>query len=419
MNIARYKNNIDSLLYLFGAAFSQGAFIIIAPLVIAHLGQEMFAELEILAIIVQLAVIFFGININSGLPRLLIGLNEWHRKQYLNVVVTYLIIISIVLTIFLVFSTQFISNYLSTKYIIFVPFLFLTNMLYYTWNDWCSVNKMSFKLTLTQILGGILKVSIVYFLIKINVFDFREKLYSDILAISIGSFFLFNGFRFILDRGILKNLLAYSAPIAIYSLSVFILRYYDQFLISNYFGKVELSYYTMAIKFSLLLLIAYKALSNHFNVDYFENRNKQLNTVNQTLYLVSVMFLMSIALRAVYWYYIKVFVTNFELEKAYALLKVNVVSVFIFCLFLIFAREDLFLKRTTRLVIPVFAGLLVSVVINTIFLQANDIYFAINTALYSSIVVLVVQIILHLKYHIQHFFELIISILCVLLLYFY
>jgi len=417
VNLTRYKNNTDSLLYLFGAAFSQGAFIIIAPVVIAHLGQETFAELEMLAIIVQLAVIVFGININSGLPRLLIGLDELNRKKYLNVVISYIVILTIFVTVFLVFSTHFISNYLSRKYIIFIPFLFLTNMLFYSWNDWCSVNKMSIKLTLTQILGGILKVSIVYFLIRINVFGFREKLYSDILGISIGSFFLFKEFRFSLHWERLKSLLAYSAPIALYSLSVFCLRFYDQFLISSYFGKVELSYYTMAIKFSLLLLIAYKALSNHFNVDYFESRTKRLNTMNQTFFLVSVMFLMSLILKAVYFYYIKIFVTDFELDKAYALLKVNVVSVFIFCLFLIFAREALFLKRTMRLVIPVVMGLFVSVILNTMYLQANDIYFAMNTALYSSIVVLLSQIALHWKYHLVNIVELIYSVSCVLLLF--
>lgn len=417
MNLTRYKNNTDSLLYLFGAAFSQGAFIIIAPLVIAHLGQETFAELEMLAIIVQLAVIVFGININSGLPRLLIGLDELNRKKYLNVVVSYIIFVTIFLTVLLLFSTHFISNYLSRKYIIFVPFLFLTNMLFYSWNDWCSVNKMSIELTFTQILGGILKVSIVYFLIRINVFSFREKLYSDILGISIGSFFLFKRFRFSLAWGRLKSLLAYSAPIALYSLSVFFLRFYDQFLISSYFGKVELSYYTMAIKFSLLLLIAYKAMSNYFNIDYFENRSKQTNTINQTLFLVSVMFLMSLVLKAVYWFYIKFFVTDFELDKAYALLKINVVSVFIFCLFLIFARETLFLKRTMRLVIPVIIGLFVSVIVNTMYLQDNDIYFAVNTALYSSIIVLLSQIALRWKYHLGNIFELIYSVICALLLF--
>lgn len=417
MNLARYKYNTDSLIYLFGAAFSQGAFIIIAPLVIAHLGQETFAELEMLAIIVQLAVIVFGINIHSGLPRLLIELNELQRKKYLNVVISYVILLTALVALFMFFSAQILSNYLPREYMVFVPFLFFVNMLYYSWNDWCSVNKMSLKFALTQILGGLFKVLIVYYFIQFNLFSFKEKLYSDIIGISLGSFFLIKKFRFRLDKDELRSLLTFSAPMALYSLCVFFLRFYDQFMVSRFFGKVELSYYTMAVKFSLLLLVVYKALSNHFNIDYFDKRSKNIATTKQTIVLISVMFFFSMALKVIFWYYVKLFIPDLVLEKAHSLLELNVVTIFIFCMFLIFAREALFLKRTMRLVLPIIAGITVSFVLNTYFLRGKDIYFALNTALYSSIVVFLFQVLLYLKYFSRHKVELIFSVLCVLLLY--
>ena len=277
-----FKKNF--IFFFLGILFSRTINIFLVPLYIGYISKSDFGILEIINQIISLIILISCLEISQGLARYYYEINNDERKIYLSSAFFFSLLTQTFLFTLIWFNRYEISKYIFGKTVYYYQVQLLSIIAFFAtfnalFNSLFVVSKQARSQAFNSILYAFVSgLTTVYFVI------FKKEglngiLYGSLIAYLVGSLYGIHQFKNsilpICSFRHIKEMLSFSIPLVFSSASIFILTYFDRFMISSMLDTSSLGIYSLGFKLSLIGSIVFSVFKLITTPFIFENYKSQ------------------------------------------------------------------------------------------------------------------------------------------------
>jgi O-antigen/teichoic acid export membrane protein len=269
-HVARLIKN--SFGFSLGTLLPMGMGIFLIPLYTRFFSTSDYGILSLVLVVESILALFFSLSLQGAVMRFFVDYEGEERRSYLGSVGIFLIIYSFSLALILtLFGKPLFGLIFKSGAVKFNPFLLLK-----IWTIFCAtgavipmalfrIRERAFTYSLIQVSSFLLSVGfIIYFVayLKKGILGVIEGgFYAALIMFVVYSFILFRSININLSLKKIKRSLKFSMPIIPHSISGFILRFFDRFMLERFLTLSDVGLYALGYKFGIIM----KIIINSFN----------------------------------------------------------------------------------------------------------------------------------------------------------
>ena len=256
----------NAYLYLVSSIGTAIGSLLLIPLLTSNLTPSEYAQANYYVIASAGYGLLVGLNSNTFITRKLVDCDAIQARKLARSIFTIIItsfIPILFISILLNFLFKFYDPLINVLSLITALFMQMTN----TFLFFCIGKQKAANYFLMQVLASVFIVLITLFCLKILNLNWQSRVLGQILpysGLAIFSFWYFldgKGYRFTLTRLELSEILSYSLPLMIHTLSFFVLSNIDKLIIASYLGDNDAGVFILAAQIAMLVNL----LSDAFN----------------------------------------------------------------------------------------------------------------------------------------------------------
>ena len=254
-----------TLVYGFASVIPALVGLILVPILTRTFSPSDYGVIELVLLIISVLVSFLILGFDSAIAFYFYKIeDEIERKKIISTGFYFLLIISLVIIIGLIFFVDSVSLVIfkETKYspVLFIAFLvafftLLNSFFGKLMRIYLKPYNYSYLIISTSFLSFLF---ILFFVLKTNlgiIGIFYGYLIANTLSLFLGFGLTFSSYTLSFSRSILKSLLTFGLPLALVSVFGLILTLADRFFLANIMTLREVGIYSVGVKISHILLL--------------------------------------------------------------------------------------------------------------------------------------------------------------------
>jgi len=277
----------NSIINLGAATFTKIIAILLIPIYTRILTTDEYGQMELILILGNFFIVVYPSNLQAALGRMYFDFANQNRKLkvFISTIIMFVAISSIIQLVLYLFIGYFFfgnDNFLNLDFFPFVGLIilasslrvFLPIVLKLLQNRGDSIVSSWFSV-LYAIIGMLLNILFIVVL-KMGIIGFIYAFSITSVIVFIATFFyLKNDIIFKIDKEIAKEAIAYSFPLLLSNVILFIYQYIDRFILAITNSISDVGIYALATKIALLLSLLHVALNRVLNPYLYSNLNKK------------------------------------------------------------------------------------------------------------------------------------------------
>lgn len=270
----------DVIIYTLGVLLSRGIALIIVPIYIGYITTEEFGRIDLINQITNFIILISCLEISQGLSRYFYDSNDKDRVIYIKSAFWFSSFIQSIFLTFILFNSHFLSQLIfgSESYSFEIQLMGFIAF-FATFNSFFTSLFIISKQAKNQGINSILYTAVsglstLFFVVNFQ-FGVVGVLYGLISAYIVSSLFGYYKLRKSLSFGWSKKhtlqMLFFSLPLVFSSSSIYVLNYFDRFMISSMLDTNALGIYSLGFKLSLIGGISFSVFKLIITPFIFEN----------------------------------------------------------------------------------------------------------------------------------------------------
>ena len=272
-------------LYALGIFLSRGISLIIVPIYIGHITTEEFGRIDLINQVTNFIVLIACLEISQGLSRYFYDVDDKERIMYVNSAFWFSLLTQSILLTIIFFNSHVIAQWVfgSKDYSFEIQLMgciafFATFCSFFT-SLFIISKQATYQAINAIVYASISGLTTLFFVVKLQ-YGVLGVLYGLLSAYFVSALFGYYWFKGIISFKWSKKhtfqMLSFSIPLVFSSASVFILNYFDRFMISSLLNTSALGIYSLGFKLSLVGAIAFsvfKLTTTPFIYDNYKSKD--------------------------------------------------------------------------------------------------------------------------------------------------
>lgn len=400
----------NSIIYTVGTVLTRGVAIFLVPIYTRYLSPAEYGIIDLFMVVAAIINLTIALEISQAIARFYQeGKDKEEKASYTSTAFWFTFVVYIVyFLISWLFSDSFSKMLLdSNEYkMVFVlaSLAIATNgTFYFTQNQlkWQIQPRDSVVASIVNVV--IISMVAIYLLVTTNLkveSIFIGQIFGNTVASIVAIYFAKSSYKFIFDFQKLKEMLAFSSPLVLSGVGVFIAMYIDRIAIKELLGLEELGIYGVAFRFAAvasLVMIGFRSSLIPLVYKHYKEAQTPKN-VSKIFNIFSILALLVVAGSILFSKEVLVLFATEAFYGASSLIALLVMSTF-FSNMYIFAPGIGIAKKTKLIAMITTSGALLNTVLNYTFIPLLGLNGAAYATLMSSIIIFLLYVMLAYKYY--------------------
>ena len=395
------------LTYALGIFLSRGMSFLLVPIYISYIEIEDFGALELTVQVINFIVLLGAFEIIQGLTRF-----YYDKKSNQDLIAStafyFALSTHLIIAFFLFYFAEFFSNILfdTLEYINLVRTLSIISVFAFL-NSFTSsaliVQRRAKEFSFGNITyAAISSIASIIFVIK-NGLGLQGVLFGllcgHFFASMLNLFFLKSLLKFQFSVNYLKQMIVFSLPLMISSLSAFLNLYFDRLIITKFLDFKQLGFYSMGYKVALLAGIIFSIFKTTITPYIFENYKKEFLKISLNNILKVYVIIASSLLLGSFMFSGEIiyFISDSRFRPAIVLVPLFVASFSLSGAIIFFPGFGI-ARKSSQIALITASACFVNIILNIILIQKFGIIGSVYSSLISNLFLLASYILFSKKY---------------------
>ena len=400
------------LTYALGIFLSRGISFLLIPIYISYIDVEDFGALELTVQVINFIVLLGAFEIIQGLTRFYYD-KKSNEDLMASTAFYFALSMHLIIAFFLFYFAEFFSKLLfnTLEYINLVKTLSIISVFAFL-NSFTSstliVQRRAKEFSFGNITyAAISSIASIIFVIKIGL-GLQGVLFGLLCGHSFASilnlFFLKSLLKFQFSVNHLKQMIVFSLPLMISSLSTFLNLYFDRIIISKFLDFKQLGFYSMGYKVALLAGIIFSIFKTTTTPYIFENYKKEflkisLNKILKVYVIIATSLLLGSFMFSGEIIY---FISDSRFRSAIVLVPLFVASFSLSGAIIFFPGFGI-ARKSSQIALITASACFVNIILNIILIQKVGVIGSVYSSLVSNLFLLISYILFSKKYFEIHY----------------
>lgn len=400
----------DGALYTLGSILSKGLSLFLIPIYTRYLSPLEYGIIDLFIILAGIINILITFEITQSIARYYQDApNDFEKALYTSTAFWFTffayIIFIFIAYVFRGFFGEIIVGQVNYEVIfMFAAFSIVSNGIYcFTSNQlkWQLQSKDNVIVGMINLLFGACLILYLMIVAKLKIEAvFIGQIFGNVCAILVAIYYARNSYRFIFNFFMLQEMLKFSIPLLLSSLSGFAAIYIDRIFIKNILGLEELGVYGVGYRFACVASIVFSGFQGAL-MPLVYKYHKEKNTPNDISRIFDIFCCFSLILLLGSILFSKEMILLLVAEpfyESYKLIPVLVMSI-LFLNMYIFAPGLTIYKKTNLVALINLLTMILNIILNIILIPTFGIFGAAVSTLIGSLFLFVMYIVMGNRYY--------------------